>query len=153
MEEILERIKKARFITTDEVYANREEIRKVVQLYDLDTLEVYKWYFFFQLCLLKNPLKSMLWDYLVKEHITLDDELNLAKEYRNYKERCQKILKYQSKNKEESEEVAVVEQKRTVRITCVEDLFRIWLNKSFIVYCNHRRNTILLLCKNKKARK
>lgn len=125
MEEILERIKKARFTTTDEIYAKREEIRKVVQMYDWDTLEVYKWYFFFQLCLLKNPLKSMLWDYLVKDNITLDDEVNLTKEYRNYKERCQQILKYQSKNKEESEEITVVEKKHTVRITCVEDLFRI----------------------------
>lgn len=125
MEEILERIKKARFTTTDEIYAKREEIRKVVQMYDWDTLEVYKWYFFFQLCLLKNPLKSMLWDYLVKENITLDDEVNITKEYRNYKERCQQILKYQSKNKEENEEITVVEKKKTVRITCVEDLFRI----------------------------
>lgn len=124
MEEILERIKKARFTTTDEIYAKREEIRKVVQMYDLDTLEVYKWYFFFQLCLLKNPLKSMLWDYLVRENVGLDDEVNLTKEYRNYKERCQQILKYQSKNREE-EEIVVVEKKETIRINSVEDLFRI----------------------------
>lgn len=125
MKEILERIKKARFLTTDELYENRKAIRKEVQRFDIDTLEIYKWYFFFQLCLLKNPLKEKLWHYLVKEDLNVFEESDLNVEYRHYKEKCQKILQYQKKKDEEmgiKEEV--VEKKQTIRINCVDDLFK-----------------------------
>lgn len=126
MEEILEKIKYARFTTTDEIYEKRKIIRKIVQRYDYDTLEIYKWYFFFQLCMLKNPLKRMLWDYLVKENLTVNDELDLTVEYRNYKKKCLQILNYQKKkDKKDNVNAEEIDKKPTIRITCVDDLFKI----------------------------
>lgn len=126
MKEILERIKEVRFTTTDEIYSRKDEIREIVQTFDYDTLEVYKWYFFFQLCLLKNPLKELLWNYLVREKVTLQARSDLCVEYRKYKERCMKIAQYQKKKEEEQEQL--IEEKiknKTITINSVEDLFRI----------------------------
>ena len=125
MKEFLERIEKARFTTTDEVFNRRNEIRKIVQSFDLTTLEWYKYYFFFQLCLLKNPLKELLWTYIAKKEISVHEELDLCNEYRLYKERCKRIMQYQKEKKEENEEKNVNVKKETIRITCVEDLFKI----------------------------
>lgn len=126
MKELLERIEKARFLTTDEIFERRKEIRKVVQEFDFDTLEVYSWYFFRQLCLLKNPLKEKLWEYVCLESITPKREEDLCKLYQEYKDRCKNILQYQKKKDQEkgikSEEI---DKKPTIRITCVDDLFRI----------------------------
>ena len=124
MKEILERIEKARFTTTDEVFLNRKKIRKYVQSFDLDTLQVYKWYFFFQLCLLKNPLKEKLWDYIVKERITIHEETDLVFEYRHYKEKCQKIMQNQKKEDEMQEIMNNITPKNTIRINSVDDLFK-----------------------------
>ena len=124
MEEILERIKGARFTTTDEIYTKRVEIREIVQSYDYDTQEIYKWYFFFQLCILKNPLKTLLWNYVIKETINEKDEEKLTLEYCAYKRRCQKILKINAKNTEKEEKLGITE-KKTIRISSVEDIFKL----------------------------
>ena len=124
MKELLERIEKARFITTDEVYLNRKRIRKEVQSFDLETLEVYKWYFFFQLCLLKNPLKEKIWDYIVKERITINEEADLILEYRHYKEKCQRILQNQRKEDEKQAKNEENEEKKKITINSVDDLFK-----------------------------
>ncbi len=128
MKELLKRIEKARFLTTDELYENKEIIREEVQTYDYDTLELYKYYFFFQLSLLKNPLKEKLWNYLVKERLGINEEAELALEYRLYKERCKRILQNQKKKDEEmgltNEDIYVV-KKQTITINSVEDLFKI----------------------------
>ena len=126
MKEIMLEIYFARFTTVDELYARKEEIRKVVQEYDYDTLEIYKWYFFFQLCLLKNPLKELLWNYLAKETLSAEEETNLSTEYRKYKERCMQILQYHKKKDEEKESFAQKKEiKTTITINSVEDLFKI----------------------------
>ena len=64
MTEFLEQIKDIRFIEVDEFYKRKEEIREKYQELDDGTKEIYKWYFYFQFCLLKNPLKEMFWTYL-----------------------------------------------------------------------------------------
>ena len=126
MKEILERIKEARFTTTDEIFLRKDEIREVVQKFDYDTLEVYKWYFFFQLCLLKNPLKELLWNYLVKETVSYKNKSDLYVEYRKYKERCMKIAQYQKKKDEEQGHLLEEKpKKKTITINSVEDLFKI----------------------------
>lgn len=124
MEEILERIRDARFTTTDEIYAKRVEIREIVQSYDYDTQEIYKWYFFFQLCILKNPLKTLLWNYVIKETINKKDEEKLTLEYCAYKRKCKKILKINAKRKEKEEKMGTKE-KETVKINSVEDIFKL----------------------------
>lgn len=126
MKDILERIKWARFTTTDEVFLNRKEIRKHVQQFDNETLEVYKWYFFFQLCMLKNPLKEKMWNFLVKETISINEDSDLCALYRNYKEKCRKISEYQrKKDKEKGIKIEEIDKRPTITITCVEDLFKI----------------------------
>ena len=64
MTEFLERIKDIRFTEVDEFYKRKDEIKEKYQELDNETKEIYKWYFYFQLCLLKNPLKEMLWTFL-----------------------------------------------------------------------------------------
>lgn len=64
MTEFLERIKDIRFTEVDEFYRRKDEIKEKYQELDRETKEIYKWYFYFQFCLLKNPLKEMLWTYL-----------------------------------------------------------------------------------------
>lgn len=126
MKDILERIKEARFLTTDEIFERRKEIRKAVKSFDTDTLEVYQWYFFRQLCALKNPLKDMLWNYLVVDSISYKQESDLCVEYRHYKEKCNKILQYQrKKDKEKGIKSEEIDKRPKIRITCVDDLFRI----------------------------
>lgn len=125
MKEILERIEKARFLTTDELFENKEKIRKEVQDFDLDTLEIYKWYFFYQLGLLKNPLKEKLWEYLCLEMVTPKREEDLCILYQEYKEKCRNILQYQKKKDEEKGiKIEEINKKQTIKITCVEDLFK-----------------------------
>lgn len=126
MKEVLERIKKARFETTDEVYKRRKQIRKEVQSFDNGTKEIYKWYFYFQLCMLKNPLKSLIWDYLIKDNINASLEIKLSKEYRIYKEKRKKIIQYQrKKDKEQGINVEEIDKKPTITINSIEDLFKI----------------------------
>lgn len=64
MTEFLEQIKDIRFTEVDEFYKRKEEIREKYQELDDGIKEIYKWYFYFQFCLLKNPLKEMFWTYL-----------------------------------------------------------------------------------------
>ena len=64
MTEFLEKIKDIRFTEVDEFYKRKDEIKERYQELDNETKEIYKWYFYFQLCLLKNPLKEMLWTFL-----------------------------------------------------------------------------------------
>ena len=64
MTELLEKIKDIRFTEVDEFYKRKDEIKEKYQELDNETKEIYKWYFYFQLCLLKNPLKEMLWTFL-----------------------------------------------------------------------------------------
>lgn len=125
MKEILEKMKEARFTTTDELYSKKDEIREVVQKYDNDTLEIYKWYFFYQLCLLKNPLKELLWNYLIKDKISIIEKANLNIEYQKYKERCRQILQYQKKKDEENNKKEEIDKIKKITINGVEDLFKI----------------------------
>jgi len=97
MKEFLERIEKARFTTTREVYERRKEIREVVKTFDIDTIELYKCYFFTQLCVLKNPLKEKLWEFIILENVSPFTESKLNTLYRQYEIKCKKILQYQKK--------------------------------------------------------
>lgn len=84
MKEILEKIESATFKDVDDLYENRQEIRENFQLFDIDTKKVYKWYFFYELCLLKNPLKGLLWEYLNKEIDENMIDITLSIEYESF---------------------------------------------------------------------
>lgn len=92
MKEIMWNIRDITFVNIDEVYENKEKFRSIVLSLDSDTLEVYKWYFYHQLCLLSQKqyeLKDLMWEYLVGKNIGLE----LAHQYRLYKQKCQKYTK------------------------------------------------------------
>lgn len=83
MDEFLELIDEIRFTEVDDLYRRKEFIKIKYQELDRKTKEIYKWYFYFQLCLLKNPLKELLWTYLNEEE---DIFLlgNLSSQYDNF---------------------------------------------------------------------
>lgn len=88
MKEIMWNIRNIRFVSFDEVYDNRDEFRKEVLMLDSDSLEIYKWYYYHQLCLMtskKAYLKELLWEYLSSDHISLELRCELARQYRIYK--------------------------------------------------------------------
>ncbi len=83
MKEIMWNIRKITFNTIDEVYNDRKRFRDEVLLLDEDTLEIYKWYFYHQLCLMTHKrqfLKDLMWEFLVGK----DVELELVHQYRLY---------------------------------------------------------------------
>lgn len=64
MKEFLLLIDDIRFDDIDDLFKKKAYVREKYLKMDFDAKELYKWYFFYQLCLLKNPLKSAMWDYL-----------------------------------------------------------------------------------------
>lgn len=83
MKEILEAIAELEFIDTDECYQSKKILREKYALLTKDQKKIYKWYFFYQLCILKYPLKNALWCYIVGE-----DNLNKVEE--EYIKFCEK---------------------------------------------------------------
>lgn len=87
MNEFLDKINDIRFLGVDEFYVKKAYIKRKFEKMEHDDRELYKWYFFYQLCLLKNPLKSLCWDYL-EGKCNIDD---LTKEYINFCDRRDRI--------------------------------------------------------------
>lgn len=93
MKEIMEKIGVISFVSFEEAYNKKDFIKKVYSKLDIDTKEVYKWYFYKQLCLMtskKMGLKDYLWLYIVgKENITE----KLEEEYAKFREKVDKRKK------------------------------------------------------------
>ena len=85
IDEFMIKIDNIRFLNIDECYQNRQYIKENFQKLNDNEKEMYKWYFFYQLCLLKNPLKSLMWDYLHTDNYKVSIELNY--EYAKFCER------------------------------------------------------------------
>ena len=84
MREIMWNIREVRFTDVDEVYNNKDKYRTVISSFDSETLEIYKWYFYHQLCYIpykRIKLKDLLWEYLMG----CDNLQYLDLEYRQYK--------------------------------------------------------------------
>lgn len=64
MKEFMLAIEDIRFDNIDELFVRKAYIKDKYLSMKQDMKELYKWYYFYQLCLLKNPLKSAMWDYL-----------------------------------------------------------------------------------------
>ncbi len=101
MKEIMEKIGTITFETIDEVYEDRVRYRNAVLLLDQDTLEIYKWYFYHQLCLLTQKqyeLKDLMWEYLVGKNV----ECDLIHQYKIYMEKKMRMyrkIKREQENK------------------------------------------------------
>lgn len=52
------------FFDMEDLFKNRELIRRNYESLSTDYKRVYKWYFYFKLCLIKNPLKDLMWSYI-----------------------------------------------------------------------------------------
>lgn len=70
--EFMEQISDMRFLNVDDLFIKKTEIRHRFRELDKEQQEMYKWYFFYQLCLLKNPLKSTMWNYVIGENNAID---------------------------------------------------------------------------------
>ena len=98
MREIMLNIRLVTFQSIDEVYNNKEKFRDIVCSFDEETLEVYKWYFYHQLCLLnrkRDRLKDYMWEYLVGKDVLPD----LTKEYRLFSNIKEKVIQSNEKAK------------------------------------------------------
>lgn len=60
-----EKLESVRFINIEDLYERKEEIRLEYRDFSLFEKEIYKWYFFYELSLVRNSgLKADLWDFL-----------------------------------------------------------------------------------------
>lgn len=78
------------FKNVDDLYAKKMQIREKFATLDYPTKQIYKWFFYYELSLLKNPLKRLLWDFICGSK-ELSMQLELPKEYRKFCEKRKKI--------------------------------------------------------------
>lgn len=67
MRDFLEEIQDIRFVDPKDFFNRKNQIKEKYQELSKEKKEIYKWYFYFQLCLLKNPLKELFWSFLNQE--------------------------------------------------------------------------------------
>lgn len=92
MEGLIDSIRGIEFDSVEGLFDRKDEIRSKFQKMDKNTQRIYKWYFFYQLCLLDYELKSLLWDYLCGIE---GCELPLKLAYMDFKKKKEKYhLKY-----------------------------------------------------------
>lgn len=67
----VDRVNTMKFINIDDLYAKIDIVKKRYLEFNYDEKEVYKWYFFYQLCLLKfksfkskKYIKDLFWNYI-----------------------------------------------------------------------------------------
>ena len=90
MRKILRIIESIEFTEVDEFYEKKDYIKQKYQELDMEAKEIYKWYFYFQLCLLKNPLKELLWTYINNQEENMYLSSDLSREYRLFCEKRKK---------------------------------------------------------------
>ena len=82
---LMARLEGCRFLGVDDLYERKDEIRVEYRDLELWEKEIYKWYFFYQLSLLRNSrLKAELWEY-INDNATFDLEW-LYEEFNNKRE-------------------------------------------------------------------
>lgn len=89
MDLFLENMEEMRFLNIGELYTNRKIVKILYERLTLAEKEVYKWYFFYQLCLLKNPLKKIMWEYIIGK----DVERELYEEYQKFCKKREKMYR------------------------------------------------------------
>lgn len=76
-----------RFLDLDEFMRRRKTIREKYKELNQDEREVYKWYFFYQLCMLREPLKTLTWEYTIGMNV----DNRLKEEYNKFLEKKRKL--------------------------------------------------------------
>ena len=90
MSEFYDSVQGLMFKDVDDLYARKMEIREKYASLDYPTKQIYKWFFYYQLCLLRNPLKRLLWDF-INGSKELSTQLELPHEYRKFCEKRNRI--------------------------------------------------------------
>lgn len=95
MREIMQNICQITFISFQEAYDKRDYIKEKYANLDVESKEIYKWYYYHQLCLMtskKMGLKDYLWLYIVGKDNVND---KLQEEYNKFNK---KVCKIKEKN-------------------------------------------------------
>lgn len=100
MRECLKIINDIRFDDITDLFERKEEIKEKYLRMPLDYKELYKWYYFYQLCILNYSLKSIMWTYLNTESYSTDINLELAVEYSKFLRKKDKMLKIYKEEEE-----------------------------------------------------
>lgn len=79
MKEIISKIEDISFVSYKELYENKEIIKKLYMLKDEDIKKIYKWYFYYQLCMLKPYYKDSIW-------LWLNNDLDIEEVNKRYNE-------------------------------------------------------------------
>lgn len=92
MEEFMSKFKYMTFVGVDDLFIKKQVIRREYLTLNYFEKEIYKWYFFYQLCLLKwrnkekKPIKDYFWNYINGERT--EKEINaLYMEFCNYRDK------------------------------------------------------------------
>lgn len=93
LDSFLTKIEHIRFENIDDLYANRNEIKENYNKLDYSERQIYKWYFFYQLCILKNPLKKSAWEYIND----FDNNNDFCNYYNEFLEKRKKIIDEENK--------------------------------------------------------
>ena len=64
MEAFMLKIRDIRFEDVEELYKKKEKIRTKYNILCQSEKEMFKWYFYYQLSFVKNPLKKIAWEYI-----------------------------------------------------------------------------------------
>ena len=81
-----------RFVSIDDLFIKKKKIKSEYQSLTFEEKEIYKWYFFYQLSLVrwrtkdKVSIKDAFWDYL-NDNAEFDKINSIYIEFCNYKER------------------------------------------------------------------
>ena len=89
IKEFMDKIDNIRFKSIDELFIKKKYIREEYMQLSRDEKTIYKWFFFFQLCILRNPLKELMWEYINGS----DNSKRLNEEYINFCEKRENLFK------------------------------------------------------------
>lgn len=93
MNEFYASVQELMFKDVDDLFSKKVEIREKFANLDYPTKQIYKWFFYYQLCLLRNPLKRLLWEFISGSNELLI-QLELSQEYKKFCEKRNKIYPY-----------------------------------------------------------
>lgn len=97
MKEVLKAIEDIKFTDFREIYRDRFIIKKLYSIKSIDTKKVYKWYYYYQLCLLKPHYKDSMWLWLNDQ--LSDEELDLRyNEFEKIKDHQKNLYKFDKKS-------------------------------------------------------
>lgn len=79
-----ETIRNMQFENVDDLFNRKEQIRENYFMLEKEEKIMYKWYFFYQLSLLRRPLKSLFWSYINSQTIDVFLLSELNKKYQSF---------------------------------------------------------------------